>query len=455
MQVTDGLTFARAVSALGVSRGIAEFVRLGFEQRYGNMFITVPLGRFRTPSSPRRDLISDLDAGDWLARVRRLAREKTAPARARAAVRRLEDALFDMTTESRERDGTQAALAALGGVVSWLATSREGREKSAPPPRLGRAWVHAADDGTAEFRIAAALASLGWPDQSTNGTWEARESSEQDDDDDRVSGPEDAAANAPDASSPPVGGSQSDQEQLSSTATRNSKLLPMAGHLASVEEESVPRPRRRWAKIDSPNKVWSAGSLVQNMIAVLDRRMIEQLVRGLADKPLAGTAPARLSDVTAFLEGPPAFDDARCAALLAGLVWARTVRFHARGSDAPVAFAYAALKPIFTPDLELRALQVLNAAGRLPVPPGLVARLRRGAIDDAVRMALGRARASGVGSPFDPARSPAGATRFGAGIDSDRLAAALLIPIDEEAVSHLITRAYPNALPTEETKDAV
>jgi CRISPR-associated protein Csx17 len=127
-EARDGLTFARAVSSLGVSRGISEFARLGFEARYGNMFITVPLGRFKTPKTPRNDLIHDLDVGGWLAAVRRITRENNAPTRVRAAVRRFEDALFDVTQQDRQRDGLQAAFAALGGLVSWLSTSKKGRE---------------------------------------------------------------------------------------------------------------------------------------------------------------------------------------------------------------------------------------------------------------------------------------------------------------------------------------
>jgi CRISPR-associated protein Csx17 len=195
------------------------------------------------------------------------------------------------------------------------------------------------------------------------------------------------------------------------------------------------------------------------MIAVLERRLIEQGTRGLDEKPLAGASPAGLADIAAFLEGPPAFNDARCAALLAGLVWARPAPLHPCRSDASVPFAYAALKPIFTPDDDLRAkrgselheMHVLPATGRLPIPPGVIARLRRGAIDEAVHEALDRARASGIGSPFNPARgNPARVARFGA----DRLAASLLIPIDKHALNRLIERAYAETLSTEETDNA-
>src|SRR5438552_13811835 len=115
----------------------------------------------------------------------------------------------------------------------------------------------------------------------------------------------------------------------------------MAAHFAPVEQVTIARQFRRWAGNDAQSVVWGAGGLVQTMIAVIERRLIEQASRGLADKPLGGAAPARLADVAAFLSGPH-FDDARCAALLSGLVWARPVQLHTGGGAAPMPFAYAA-----------------------------------------------------------------------------------------------------------------
>ena len=121
-----------------------------------------------------------------------------------------------------------------------------------------------------------------------------------------------------------------------------------------------------------------------------------------------------------------------------------------------------ALKPLFTPDAVLRGTGALPTTSRLPVPPGLIARLRAGGdsrdgrvTDAAVRLALARARASGLPTPFAAARPGSrGSTveggRMGAGVPADRLAAALLIPISKRGLSALIERAYPGA-PTETT----
>ena len=439
----DGLSFARAVATLGVNRGIESFERVGFEARYGNMFITAPLGRFHTPRPGRMadDLIADLDRGDWLSRMRKLARAGAAPARAPAAVRRLEDALFLIAADRRREAGARAALMALGEVSRWMVSSKEARETLSPPPRLRSAWVWTADDATPEFRVAAALASLGWPDRAKPKT--------------------DADASPP------------DEDRPEPQRHPPSRRLPMAAHFAPVDLSVADRPWWRWnddrpagERSAEPLAVWGAGGLARNMVAVLERRLIEQAMRPLPDKPLVAATPARLSDVLAFLTDP-GFDDARCARLLAGLVWARPAHRQAKWRKRPhPPFAYAALKPLFTPDAALRTGRILPDGACLPVPPGLIARLRAGRIDAAVRAALARARASGLASPFDPARLGGTRTRFGAGLDGDRLAAALLIPIDPASLQRLIAVAYakPEAEddedaptepdPAEETTDA-
>ena len=243
---------------------------------------------------------------------------------------------------------------------------------------------------------------------------------------------------------------------------RSGSAPPMAAHFAPLDERSFfyhgnLARRRAWSGGDTPpTAVWGAGPLVPNLIAVLERRLVEASTRGLEDKPLSGATVARLADVATFLSAD--FDDARCAALLAGLVWARPARLQSvsgRTGPEPVPFAYAALKPLFAADAALRAAGALPAGARLPIPPGLVARLRTGgdsrdgrASDAAVRLALARARASGLPAPFAAARSGSQAAaleggRMGAGVPADRLVAALLIPVGDRDLSASIKRAYP------------
>ena len=407
-----GLDAARSVARLGTSRGVSGFERYSLVQPDAKLpHQATPLGRFSTPARPCRDIVADLDAGDWLERVRRLAGNRKSPARARQAVRRLDDALFRVTSTNRTFRGTQEALTALGGLVAWLTTNREALVSSAPPPRLSSEWIRQADDGSPEFRVATALASIG---------------------------------------------------PLAVEFAGDNIAPPMAAHLAPIDESRFFHrgrlsQRRTWATGDNtpPTVVWGGGNLVSNLVAVLERRLVEASIRGLADKPLAAARWAQLSDVAAFLLGD--FDDSRCAALLAGLVWAEPGRLRAvrRGDgDRAVSFAYAVLKPIFTPNNTLHEAGVLPEQTRMPVPPGIVAGLRSAAgtsdgraTNTAVRMALARARASGLPSPFDLVQFSGRGTRqgslIGTGIAADRLAAALLIPIGTGALASLIGRAYP------------
>ena len=452
-----GLDAARSVARIGAARGIGGFERYSIIQPDSKMpYQATPLGRFNTPDRPRRDLLSDLDAGDWLSRARRLVgNRKTAPARAVQAMRRLDDALFEMTVANRESDGTRNALMALGSLVGWLVSSPTARNDLRPPPLISTAWLHEADDGSPEFRVAAAVAALGLPDLPRP----AQEGDAQNPERGHLGG------NGTDDESATARETPATEESVDAPGPRRSNTAPpMAAHLAPLDERAFfyrgnLGTRRAWSAGDTPpTVVWGAGPLVPNLVAVLERRLVEASTRGLEDKPLTGATAARLADVAAFLSAD--FDDARCAALLAGLAWARPARLRSASGQpgpAPIPFAYAALKPLFTPDAALRTADALPATARLPVPPGLIARLRAAgdsrdgrATDAAVGTALARARASNLPVPFGAARSGTRGSnleggRMGAGVLADRLAAALLIPIGDRALSALIERAYPDA----------
>ena len=446
----NGLDFARAVSSLGVSRGFSEFERYGFLMRAGKAYLATPVGRRSAAPSTAARLVADLDTGGWLDRVRRrVGRSDGEPAMARNAIKRFEDALFELTDTSSPAIRIQRTLVALGEVCKWLAVSRKGREAAgAPPPALSPAWIRMADDGSPEFRVAAALAGLGLPPM------ERRDDSKTE----TTSGNKDVADDGAEDQEAP--------RALSRTA------LPMAAHFIPIDEDRFFNGQRlrAWSSDEKPpSVVWGAGDLVSNMIAVLERRLVEAAIRALEDKPLAGAVPARLDDVGAFLSGD--FDDTRCAALLAGMIWVRPAGLPVRTSsnaDAPsppVPFAYAALKPIFTPDRTLRRIHALAGIAQMPIPPGLVARLRTGggsrdgrATDAVVRAALARARASGLPSPFESGRAGgrigAEGGRIGAGLRADRLAAALLVPIDDHALKIQVERAFPEAFPEESVESA-
>lgn len=440
----SGLDFARAACSLGTSRGFNEFVRYGFLMRAGKAYLATPLGRCAASSSQTAALVADLDDGGWLDRLRRAGRRDGEPAAARRAIKRLEDALFDMADESIPAAKIQRTITALGEISGWLGVSEKGRAEIGPPPVLSKGWIRLADDESPEFRVAVALAGIGLKLARRQGEPAPDNSSE-------------------DRAEPDTGAEQS------TPSVRPAP--PMAAHFVPIDEvsffESL-RGKRRRAWFDqesSPSAVWGTGGLAANMISVLERRLVEGTVRRFEDKPLEGAIYARSSDVYAFLSG--SFDDARCASLLRGLIWARPTPprtsppSNGQGgrTNAAMPFAYAALKPIFTPDRALRNIGALSETARLPIPNGLIARLRaaggsrRGhATNLAVRAALARARGSGLPSPFGAERTAgfqAGDADgcIGAGLRADRLAAALLIPISEEATKSLVERAFPGIFP--------
>ncbi|MDR1282294.1 MAG: type I-U CRISPR-associated protein Csx17 [Opitutaceae bacterium] len=161
----NGLDFALAVASLGVDRGIAEFQRFAFYVRNGLAYFATPLQRLAVSRNPIvTDLIATCDP--WLQRFfsQTKAKTDTAPGSIRRAARRLENAILAQTTTAQadNPDVTQELLIALGECERALATSEKWRTESyiPPIPPLPRAWVRAADTGAAEYRLAAALASL-------------------------------------------------------------------------------------------------------------------------------------------------------------------------------------------------------------------------------------------------------------------------------------------------------
>lgn len=454
----DGLDFARAAASLGINRGFSEFERYAFLMRSGKAYFATPLSRcVATPSLASR-LVADLDAHFWLDRLRRFGRRHEGSSKARNAIKRLEDALFALTTSGDPANRVQRTLVTLGEVCNWLAVSREGRETiGSPPPMMSSEWIRMADDGSAEFRVAAALAGLGMlPAKERDETGLKATSHNRDRMDDDI----------------PIQPMSQNMPKLPP---------PMAAHFAPIEEDRFfngqrPLVHRAWLRDGTSSVVvWGTGNLVSNMIAVLERRLVETVIRGLQDKPLAGATHAHLSDIAAFLSGD--FDDRRCAALLAGMIWVRPTWLPLRVADdvsttsANAPFAYAALKPVFTSDRTLRRVRAIVDVARVSIPPGLITRLRVAsgssdgrATDEATRVVLARARVSGLSSPFDAVckggrRAGSAGGLIGVGLHPGRLAAALLIPLDDYGLKALINRAYPSAFPenhpesTEDTTD--
>lgn len=146
---------ARAISRLGVARGVEAFVRYGYLERNGQSTLAVPLGRVQVRDHPRAYLIDDLAA--WMDRVQRRSRDENAPARLVHAERRLANAVFAALTHDHTPDRWQAILLAAAEIES-LQAAGTGIE-AGPIPSLRPDWVSAVAEDSAEFRLALALGS--------------------------------------------------------------------------------------------------------------------------------------------------------------------------------------------------------------------------------------------------------------------------------------------------------
>lgn len=374
-RASNGVDFARAISELGVDRGIEQFQRFGFHQRNGLAYLAVPIGRFDVHANPSvSELLSPIDR--WLAKLRRAATSNNAPASAGRALRAVESAILELCERGSAQD-VQQLLIALGSAETIIATSpklRTGEKGSGlePVPLLGKQWLdHLSKDSTVEFRLAAALASV----------W-------------------------------------------------HSEVGPIRKHVEPIDCDQLKRQRARWLEnANSPSIVWTSGDLVRNMNAVLKRRLIEVMQTGKqnSDKellaPFGGKYFARLDDIAAFIDKRT--DDQRIAELFRGLMLMKWGDFSPCDSidhshESPDA-TYALLKLCF--------LDRSNDEISVKLQPQIAYRAMAGNASEATQLAARRLRSSGVPPAIHCVHVAPDRMR--------RVSAALLFPLAKRSVSQL------------------
>ncbi|MBA2591818.1 MAG: type I-U CRISPR-associated protein Csx17 [Pseudomonadota bacterium] len=363
----DGLDFARAVARLGVNRGIQSFQRYGFLKRQGKNFLATPLSRVAVRRNPDADLIAELEHRNWLASVQRYASDENAPNAVRAAAHQLDTGLFALTQRAG-RTAMQTVLRRMGKIEAALCASPKSQESvRVPVPILSLPWAIKADDQSAEFRIAAALAGL---------------------------------------------------------CLRNGKgrrVMHARRHLAAVTETLSAEGDREWDPT-SRLAVWGPGPLAGNLAALLHRRRLEAIALGAEGEALASQTGATRNDLAEFFDG--ATDDARIGELLAGLAcvdWSDAQPPHG-DQEAVLPPAFALLKVLFTPETVLRAFNWLPPDRSFRLPAEIPARLAANDAKAAVKLAWQRLRALGVKLP---GRNPPRV----AGVRGPRWLAALCIPL--------------------------
>lgn len=365
------LDFARAIARLGVARGLTTFVRYGYLERNGQSNLAVPLGRIDVAAHPRARLVDEI--GGWLDRLQRDASD--APARFASRVGVLSDAVFDVLAREAESTRWQFVLAAIDEVQRVQASGTSFR--IGPCPTLSPGWLNAAADDSPEWRLARALGS--------------------------------------------AAGAYKDGRAFD----------PVRAHALPID------PKKNWTYaigadkrlVNDPRVVMMGRDPLADLIALVERRMIEAAQRGSRTLPLiaAHGAGARLDDLARFLDGEVDVD--RVVSLgraLMALDWqrARLPRPRVeRVGDRPDE-AWEALR--------LCGLPFTVHDRTIATEPAMFRRLASGDAAGAVDLALRRLRASGFRAPLVAAIADSSTAR--------RWAAAFAFPIEPGVASAMADR---------------
>lgn len=402
----DGLDFYRAITALGVDRGIDAFQRYGFLVRNGLAYFATPLARVRVRRNTRADLLADLDRNDWLDRFRRAAQGPNAPGSIARAGRELERAIIALCSAGQSGDAAASevrqVIVALGrceqAMSNSLQWSKDNHQR--PVPLLSPDWLVAGamtnDRTMVEYRLAAALASL------------------------------------------------------TLTGNFGDHSHPLRSHLEGVELGGP--AANRWvnfSKHESRDIIGLDGHLIDRLNAIVHRRIM--LCHKVGKRNWLEHAPvtAHLPDIGAFVEG--ATDDGLLKNLLAGLSlinWA----------DKKVAspeFRKALRTPTSgtAPDTFYALLKLCHPAPKdrqddtLPLNPAIHRLAASGRADEAAPLAIRRLAASGLFPAFRELSGFSG--------DSRRAAAAILFPLRADQLESLRQQLGVRDAATEETGEPV
>ena len=383
----NGVDFARAIASLGVDRGIAEFQRFGFHVRNGLAYFATPLQRLRV----HRDFVTSelLAACDgWLLRFLPKAKADTAPGSIRRAASRVEGAILARAASAQadNPDTAQELLIALGECERALAGCSERWLDDSylnPLPPLPRGWVAAVDDGTPEYRLAAALASV--------SAWFKKD------------------------------------------------FFPIRRHLEPIK--MIPGDKA-WVKWDDDAKnevVWSEGSLVSVMCMMMKRRLLLAKSSGAESWPEFAKVTAWPSDIAAFIEGR--IDEDRFAALLWGM---SLVDFSGETTAGnlprpPVDRSSGDAPPAFYAQLKLCFAGRLPEGKQVPIEPIIFNLAASGDGTRASQQALSRLHGSSI--PITHLEIPLG------GDAARRCAAALLFPLWDSQLAEVCAAVAPDFFP--------
>lgn len=287
-QAKTGVEFARAIASYGAERGISEFQQFCILKRNGKNHLTANVGRIMVSNEPATHLISEIDP--WYNQVVYQSRKRGAPTSLKRLVQNMDRAILQFCKYRKKSHmldmliciGRMSRYASDHGYV-WMLDS------------LSDEWLARSYDGTAEFRLAASVASI--------------------------------------------------QPSKYVSAIR-------------ANLENVVRDKRgNWVRQQSASCVWNElDDLPRNMVRVLQRRGIDATINSEDAIPVRAAIPARTDDIAAFLEGD--LDTAKMGLLIPSLSLVRMDgktypwRDMAEGDDIPLPEAYVAIKMLYPPDAD-------------------------------------------------------------------------------------------------------
>ena len=333
----SGVDFAQAAVTLGVDRGIAAFQRYGFQVRNGLSYFATPLERVIVRRNARVDLLADIER--WHDRLRQKAGTRAnpePPASVAQALSQLERRIVELCRQDTATN-LQALLASLGATERALARSFKWTTESylKPLQKLKPQWLAGADDGSIEFRLAAALAG--------------------------------------------------------SRAWLGKETLYFRQHLEPLDMGSTKdRSWTNWADLPTNDVAWHDGDLTAALNSILSRRLVRVEQSGTHGWPDWSPRPASLSDITAFIEGNVN------EPLLADLIWGLSLidwaHLPEQKNEEPRA---EAIPSSFYALLRLCFRRASSGDDAIPLVPAILHRAIAGDGTAASELAARRLRASG------------------------------------------------------------
>lgn len=301
-QAKTGIEFARAIASYGTESGIAEFQQFCILKRNGKNHLTADTGRMRVSNEPATHLISEIDP--WYNQVIQQSKKRGAPASLKRLVQDMDRAILQFC-KYRKKSHMLDMLICIGRMSRYVSDHDGVR----PLNGLSDEWLDRSYDDTAEFRLAASVASI----------------------------------------------------------QPSKHVLAIRSNLENVMRDK----RGNWINRQSVSCVWNElDDLLHNMAGVLRRRGIDATINSEDAIPIQAVIPARTSDIAAFLNGE--LDAVKISQLIPALSLVRMdghtyTRWNASGDSVPLPEAYAIIKLLYPPDvnecipLDMSVLNLLKA----------------------------------------------------------------------------------------------